>query len=565
VALSRLAARGSDGPLTTQGSGEVSGAPLATGEQLKALTDQLQAQLMATEDEAATGDNEAATPAYILLNDQPATGEAADCLGTYATARKLVDVLLASKRSSPFVLAVNGAWGIGKSTLLQEMYNQLRASEHSRRRDSREASHIRCVQFNAWTAEDSRVLENLIAAVLGELDPHFLRRWAHKLARRRGLMSALQITFTVSASFFGLSRAVNELMASLSVSARSRSEMRDLIQEVLSNWLDSSGQGNIEGALVVFVDDIDRCSDETVVQMCEAIKLYLDMPGLIFVLACDLTVLARGVSSVTGGSRGQAFNYLEKIIQVAYRVPTPDDAQIIQLIKRCSRISGTEMLIDGENDASKALAEGTQRNPRRIKRIINSFILEYTLHPGWAEPPLGVEYLIRSVLLYLCYPSFYDVFIGDDYSSDDPIGDFLAYVNLSNHPGDDDSDWRTRAEKVFKYYHGTMRAENPTEALEQLRKVVPEPLPDLIRDQPLIALLKSMGDAATRQAIRDQLINSPLSTDRRLTEPPMIRDLLGGIFTTADEAAASSVAQAAQHKMQTNPKLMEGFDQVLSS
>lgn len=36
------------------------------------------------------------------------------------------------------------------------------------------------------------------------------------------------------------------------------------------------------------------------------------------------------------------------------------------------------------------------------------------------------------------------------------------------------------------------------------------------------------------------------------------------IETDANNAAANSVAQAAQHKMQTNSKIFEGFDQVIS-
>jgi hypothetical protein len=416
------------------------------------------------------------------------------------------------------VLAVNGEWGIGKSTLLWEINSQLVASGNPGRGCEPDRSGIKCVQFNAWTAENSSVLENLIAAVLAELDTNFLRRWVNKLARRRGLLTTLRIGFTVAAGFFGLSRAVNELMASLSISTRTRSETRNLIQEVLGDWLDGGGQsyneggqGNNKRALVVFVDDIDRCSDETVVQMCEAIKLYLDMPGLIFVLACDLTILARGLESASRGSRSQAFNYLEKIIQVAYRVPIPDETQIARLIKQCSSVSHTDGLFNDDNIASKILAQGTKRNPRRIKRIINSFILEYVLDPAWAEPQLGVENLMKSVLLYQIYPWFYDVFIGNS-SSDDPAGDFLDYVELESFPAH--ADWRNLAGKVFRAYQCSMQAESLPAALEELRKVLPKPLPELTRDQDLISLLKSMGDADNRRSIRSKLIRSPLHSER---------------------------------------------------
>jgi len=77
----------------------------------------------------------------------------------------------------------------------------------------------------------------------------------------------------------------------MAVDAKSRNELRDLIQNMLKDWISTAGEGDPDRALVVFIDDLDRCSDEVVVKVCEAVKLYLDARGLIFVMACDQSVL----------------------------------------------------------------------------------------------------------------------------------------------------------------------------------------------------------------------------------------------------------------------------------
>ena len=78
---------------------------------------------------------------------------------------------------------------------------------------------------------------------------------------------------------------------------KSRNELRDLIHDMLSAWVSSKGAPNLSRALVVFIDDLDRCSNKVIVKVCEAVKLYLDAPGLIFVIACDQSVLARGTDA----------------------------------------------------------------------------------------------------------------------------------------------------------------------------------------------------------------------------------------------------------------------------
>ncbi|MGA5562293.1 P-loop NTPase fold protein [Streptomyces platensis] len=52
---------------------------------------------------------------FALLNDEPVAGPGADLLGAGRAARRLAGLLVASRASTPFTLAVDAGWGMGKS------------------------------------------------------------------------------------------------------------------------------------------------------------------------------------------------------------------------------------------------------------------------------------------------------------------------------------------------------------------------------------------------------------------------------------------------------------------
>jgi hypothetical protein len=445
---------------------------------------------------------------YFLLNDQPVARLDDDLLGMTNIAAGIASVIVASMRSSPFVLAVDAGWGMGKSTLLRQIENRL--SDKPR---------IVKLRFNAWTAEGENALEGLIKAVLGELDRNVLRRWARRLARQQRLMGVAWLFFGVATSLLGVGRVVDQLWSRMAVDAKSRNELRDLIHRMLSDWISAEGNRDPDRALVVFIDDLDRCSDEVVVKVCEAVKLYLDAPGLIFVLACDQSVLARGVALSARGGTGEGRAYLEKIVQVAYRMPPPDENLVRRLIRKYAQASGTADLID--YTVQDILIEGTGRNPRRIKRIINSFILEYSLDPAWRESPLSSALLVTAVLLQHLYAPFYDLLVSEE-AGEDPIVEFLDYVRvrekLPELPADaQDPYWETvrrtfAARQLLAPESLPMDAGKLRERLKELEGQLPASFVDLAKNNAFVVLLKRVEKSEASAALRAQLVRRPLAT-----------------------------------------------------
>jgi predicted KAP-like P-loop ATPase len=79
--------------------------------------------------------------------------------------------------------------------------------------------------------------------------------------------------------------------------------------------------------LVVLIDDLDRCLPETAIETLEAIKLFLFVPRTAFVVAADEAMIEYAVKRhfpdlpMGAGALTYARNYLEKLIQVPFRIP----------------------------------------------------------------------------------------------------------------------------------------------------------------------------------------------------------------------------------------------------
>jgi len=62
---------------------------------------------------------------YVMLNDKPVSNDDDDILGTASIAQRIASIIQVSRSAAPFVMAVDGGWGVGKSTLLTQIESRL--------------------------------------------------------------------------------------------------------------------------------------------------------------------------------------------------------------------------------------------------------------------------------------------------------------------------------------------------------------------------------------------------------------------------------------------------------
>ncbi len=77
--------------------------------------------------------------------------------------------------------------------------------------------------------------------------------------------------------------------------------------------------------IVLFIDDLDRCPPDRVVEVLEAVQLLVKTPLFIAVVAIDERYVTRALEKYYAGvlfhqGRPSGTDYLEKIIQIPYRI-----------------------------------------------------------------------------------------------------------------------------------------------------------------------------------------------------------------------------------------------------
>ncbi|MDA8371219.1 MAG: P-loop NTPase fold protein [Nocardiopsaceae bacterium] len=438
---------------------------------------------------------------FSLLNDEPVTNPAEDSLGGGRAARELADLIVASRGSTPFTLAVDSGWGTGKSSLMRLVEAELA-----------ETGDVYTVWYNAWTSTGADALEGIIKSVLMRLDRHVLRRALQRVSDRRSVLKAVRALSTLAAGALGVAGLVDELWKSLSASPQARNEMKDAIRDLTQEWAESDAFSP-RRLLVVFIDDLDRCPEETVLAVCEAVKVYLDVPGLAFVIGCDRSALAPG--GFLGDLSPAGMSFMEKIFQTNYRIPVPDEEEAAEFVRRHLHESGVHALV---NDGLVSLiAERSNRNPRRIKRVINGIVLEGRLNPVWRGSDRETnDTMVRVLLLQYLYPGFYRTLVSG-ITQGDALGDFILYRKarrvlrgIEPYPHDDHEFHNFFAER-------DVTAPNPSNKeewgaiLTELESRLPSIFPALAADRGLVSLVKDLSDLSRQTKVAGLLMKRPFT------------------------------------------------------
>lgn len=371
-----------------------------------------------------------------------------DLLNNQAIA-STISSLLRARPDRPVTIGVHGDWGAGKSSVLEMIEAGLDGLDG-----------VLCVKFNGWRFqgfEDAKIalIEGIVTALVekrpmltkaaGAVKEVFRRIDWLKVAKKAGGLALTAFTGVptpdqVQAAVGALTRvladpaklATQENVVTALETAKSllkdEVETRNVPQEIgefRKAFDDLLKEAGIE-QLIVLIDDLDRCLPDTAIETLEAVRLFVFTSRTAFVVAADEAMIEYAVRKHfpdlpdTTGPRDYARNYLEKLIQVPFRIPALGEAE--------TRIYVTLLLIGaelGDDDEGYAtlmaaarerlkrpwesaaldaatvnaslganaaraqnaltlsdqigpiLAAGTRGNPRQIKRFLNTLLLRH--------------------------------------------------------------------------------------------------------------------------------------------------------------------------------------------
>src|SRR6266436_3438807 len=315
-----------------------------------------------------------------------------DLLNNEAIAATIIR-LLRAQHSHPVTIGVHGDWGAGKSSVLEMIEAGLSGSDD-----------VLCLKFNGWRFqgfEDAKIalIEGIVTGLIekrpmltkaSEAVKDLFKRidWL-KVAKHAGGLAFTAFTGVptpdqIAAITRGLERSLADpakLATKENIGAaiegvksviKPGAEGKNIPEEIaefrkaFDKLLKDAGIKQ----LIVLVDDLDRCLPDTAIETLEAIRLFVFTSGTAFVVAADEAMIEYAVRKHfpdlpdTTGPQTHARNYLEKLIQIPFRIPALGETE--------TRIYVTLLLIGaetGENDPAfvRLIAAARERLKRPWK------------------------------------------------------------------------------------------------------------------------------------------------------------------------------------------------------
>ena len=182
---------------------------------------------------------------------------------------------------------------------------------------------------------------------------------------------------------------------------------RDLLDDAIRTLLGPKK----DRRLVVFIDDLDRCTRPVAFRLLEALKIYLSIPSCVFVLGLDWRTIRQAVAAEMMKTeiddkerRGdvvllRADDYLDKLCQAVHRLPLMADAEPFL----------TDLTHSTEFEQPKEWVNQILQynllpaNPRKIKSFVNGLIV----YVGQLRKAVAGE-LDRDLALIVAYLKLYE-------------------------------------------------------------------------------------------------------------------------------------------------------------
>ncbi|WP_299623141.1 P-loop NTPase fold protein [uncultured Tenacibaculum sp.] len=254
--------------------------------------------------------------------------------------------------------ALYGEWGSGKSTLMKYLEEELKDSFNT-------------FFFEAWEYESDHNLPKSLLEFLNYKSDTKVDTFFKNGAK---LLEGFARSITFKTPVFN----INSDKIIESVEENSFFELKQRFKEDFESWenkiteCDKCPKYNI-----VFIDDLDRCEPENVLNLLSAIKLFFTYgKKTIFLCGIDKKAVDEAVKTKYKDVV-KANEYLEKVFDISFSMPKEND--ISKLIKTYFNkeeyfdVNGEK--IDLPNEITIFLKALKFENPRRIKKILNKYSL----------------------------------------------------------------------------------------------------------------------------------------------------------------------------------------------
>ncbi len=294
---------------------------------------------------------------------------------------------------TPFCIGIFGKWGSGKTSFMRLLEKRL----------SEDKSDPRAIPvwFNPWRYEkEEHLIIPFLKTIEHEIEGYLKKQKGIGGAISKKIKAPAQKMGYASAAFaygikadcklggFGFSLDPSKMVSREETLAQQCMENATKLSEELSSTyyeiVDElrSAVDETKFRIVAFIDDLDRCLPDKAIELLEAIKLFLDIKGYLFIIGVDRDVVKKGISfhyrffdqEKEDEQRERIISpeyYLEKMIQLPIELPKVESGRKRTFIE--------SLLGDADDfkEHSGIIEIGIGDNPRTLKRFIN--LLAFTV------------------------------------------------------------------------------------------------------------------------------------------------------------------------------------------
>ncbi|MBR8837917.1 MAG: AAA family ATPase [Stigonema ocellatum SAG 48.90 = DSM 106950] len=326
-----------------------------------------------------------------------------DRLGYASFAQYLADSICDMTLAEGFVIAVYGSWGSGKSTLMNFIVQYLQQKP--------EDEQPIIVPFNPWLFSG---YQDITKRFFDQLKNVLNRIPSVQKGLRERIADLGKAVAEIPLPYAQTGRAVAAL---LDEEDKEASELKEEVEIILQQH---------KQRIVVAIDDIDRLGTEDIKQLFRLLKAIPSFTNVVYLLVFDKDVVLKALAETQDASAKESF---DKIIQVAFNLPSPDKTSLRRLLfeKLESVMADTQKQLFEPAYWTKIYYQGIDHfitNLRDIVRLTDTLTLTYATVKDEVNP---VDFIaVESLRVF--YPMVYDIirknknaFLGEVNSSLDEL------------------------------------------------------------------------------------------------------------------------------------------------
>lgn len=272
-----------------------------------------------------------------------------DLLNREGIIDKLYRSITYSEPDESYVISLEGDWGTGKTTIINNVKKLLRKAENGSK------DYIIVDDFDPWLYGTQ---ESLLLAMFEAIMKHA----GLKYSPVRSNMIVKELSKIIADS-----DKAGGILYNLLYDARKHGDDVARLKKKISAYLRSQSK-----TIVFFVDNLDRANDDNVIFLFKLIGIVFDLPGIVYVLSFE-----RGrIDAILANTKEIDPRFMEKIIQQEIKVPAISEERAKQLYFVCMEnlllsYGVPRDKIKDYTSIAKYIVAMT-KNVRTFKRMLNS-------------------------------------------------------------------------------------------------------------------------------------------------------------------------------------------------